>query len=144
MPAEGQQNGGGQGGGAPAEDSTYSFAGTWIVAGGSAATVGGTTYSLAPSGSGVYVNGQETTFSGPAPSDSVAAALMSAVKSGKATTSAGGDTATRTMATTASGSSSSGQGRGTESAAAGQQTGNGAAMVLPGVGLGAGLVMALL
>ena len=141
------------------QGSTYHLFGTHIVAGASAATIQGTTYSLAPSGEGIFVNGHERTFTGPAATDSVAMAVMSALGGGKARTSdvarttsdaassgqKNSSSGSSTMATTTSRGPASGQGSESASAGPAEQTVNGAALVLPGIGLGAvGLLAALL
>ena len=131
----------------PAQGPTYHVAGTQIVAGASAATVDGTTYSLAPSGKGIFVNGRKTAFSGPAATDSVAMAVMSALggKTGETEENASGRSSS-TMATVTSAGSSAGRVSATSGGVA-EQTGNTAATVnvLPGVGLGGmALVIALL
>ena len=123
------------------QGSTYHLLGTQIVAGASAVTVAGKTYSLAPSGDGIYINGQETTFTGPAATNSVAMAVMSVLNGAEARTTGGSST----LATTTSDSISSALETGSTSAGAAQQTDNSAVLVLPGVGLGSvGLFMALL
>lgn len=114
-------------------------------AGASAATMDGTTYSLAPSGQSICINGQAATLSGPSATDSVALAVMSALGVENTRSSTSDSSGSSTLATTTSDAPSSSQESGGSSADPVQQTGNGAGLVLPGIGLGGvGVLMALL
>lgn len=122
--------------------STYQF-----HEGASAATIDGTTYSLAPSGEGIYVDGQMTASA----TDSVAMAVMSALggadeeDAGTSGSAPGSSTLATTTSSEVAASTEAGGSEASQGAAP-QQTDSGAAsLVLPGVGLGGvGVVMALL
>lgn len=114
---------------------TYYISNTPIAAGSSGVAIGGTTYSLAATGTAFYVNGQQTSVPAIAtPGSSVAGQAatetMSASASGSG--SVAGSRATEGSSTSATGASSS------QSAAPAQQTDSGASELLkPAVGLGA-------
>lgn len=134
-------------GATPASDSqasgaaveTYYISNTPVIAGGSGAVIGGTTYSLAPSGTAFYINGKQTSV----PANATPA---NGTSGSAATTSTGGVDASGTASSSSASASSGKAGSSTASAAPAQQTDSGASeLALPAaLGLGAVGVLACL
>ena len=122
---------------------TYYISNTPIAAGSSGVAIGGTTYSLAPSGTAFFVNGQQTNVPTMATSSSGASGQVAVETESASAPDLGTVAGTSATSSSSIGGASS---IGSQSAAPAQQTDSGASeLLMPALGLGAvGMLACLL